>query len=569
MLGVKPLGARPLGAGYTAAASPSAFITLVQSSEAEGQYLVEIKAYKGDRIRTGGGAMLGAAPLGRRPLGSSVALGQGSAGEVDLLYSDAHWVGAPDDVVKPNAYYEGRVNVPLVMERNLPLTPETSPWVQRQFGSIEIANGDGALDSIVQSYAVDGRVVRVLYGPKMGAYRDFKTIAEVLATGWQADDLTASLLLRDRGYALDLPLQATLYEGTGDAEGTDELAGKPKPICFGRARNLTPVLIDPANLIYQVHYREIDAIDAVYDQGAGLTDSADDADDYAALVALSVTEGQYATCLAEGLFKIGATPTGLLTCDVRGDAEPDYQNTVDQIALRILQDIAGIPSSVINRGSFAGVASIAGELGFHVGPNETPTASEAMNMLIGAVGGYWGSGRDGRYVAGRLVRPENETPIFYFNQYNILELEPEETPTPRYRQRVGYQRNWTVQRGEDLAGSVTAERRQFLKEDERVVTALDTSIRVRHRQALDPAPLMSLYDSSADAQTLADYLLALHKPDRLIVRITCKRLGYLFDLGRVVNLTWPRLGLSSGRNMVIVGIREDADTDSTIIRCWG
>lgn len=564
MLGVFPLATEPVSKGYPPAAVPAALFELIEAADGAGQYLVEIIAYKGGEARSGGLWTLAEGPLATVPTGGGVTVGQ-----VTLRYADRHWMGDPDAAQKANTFYEGRVTSPLVMERNMPLLPEQARRVQRQFGIIEIANGDGQLDSIVQSYAVDGRRVRVLFGPYMGSYSDFRPVADVLGTGWEGDDLSVRLGLRDRSYALDLPLQSELYAGTGGAEGTEELTGKPKPLLFGRCRNVTPTLVDPVNLIYQVHDGAIHALDEVFDRGAALTDSTDDVASYAALVAQSVSAGEFATAKAVGLFKLGATPDGLITADVRGDATPDYADTLDLIALRILDDRAGLDGRFINRPSFAGAATIGGEMGIYISSAEIPTTAQVLDALLASVVGWWGAARDGRVRAGRLTKPEDRTANLTLDQYDILALEPEEPPVPRWRQRVAYKRNWTEQRGEDLAASVTAARRQFLTEPLRAVSAVDTDVRVRHLQALDPDPLPTLFESSVTAQALAADQIALHAPDRRVFRVTLKKLGYLIDLGKIVHITWPRLGLQNGKKFTVIGIVEDGTYDTTTLRVWG
>lgn len=568
MLGALPLAKHALAAGWTPAAAPSAFQQLITEQSAAGQYLVEIRAFKGGTIRLGAGAPIGGAPLAKWSPGRSVPAGQEASGEVELTYADAHWVGAPSDAARPNTLYEGRVTVPLMIDRAMPLLPEQARRVQRQFGAIEIANADGALDPVMQGYAVDGRQVRVLFGPLMAPYCDFKVIASVVATGWEPGDLSARLMVEGMSYLLGQPLQGNLYLGSGGPEGTADLEGKPKPLCFGICRNVTPALIDPTNLIYQWHDGRGLAVDGVYDRGAALTASGIDVADYAALAATAVPAGHYATALAAGLFKLGSSPSGLVTADLRGDAEPDYAETIDVLALRILTRRAGVSPSVVIGSSFAGLAALAGVVGVYVGPGERPSTVEIVDRLVGSAGGWWGDGRDGRIAAGRLVPPETQAPVLYLDQFNTIEVVPEEAPPPRYRQRVAYRTNWTAQ-ATDLAASVTAGRRQFLTESERVVTAYAGSVRVRHHQATDPPPLPTLLDEAADAQRLADHLLALFSPDRGIYRVRVKRLGYLLDLGRVIRLAWPRFGLSGGRNFAVIGIREDADRDETTLRIWG
>jgi hypothetical protein len=86
-------------------------------------------------------------------------------------------------------------------------------------------------------------------------------------------------LARDRGFLLQSPLQTTLYIGTGDEEGDATIQGQPKPLVFGRVRNVAPVLIDPTNLIYQISNAALASIDDVFDQGLALTASGTDVAD--------------------------------------------------------------------------------------------------------------------------------------------------------------------------------------------------------------------------------------------------------------------------------------------------
>ena len=528
------------------------------------QYLVEIEAYSGGEARSGGQATFSEIAFSDAPIGSGV-----DVGLVTLRYADSDWIGRPTDADKPNVYYEGRVSVPLVLERAMPLEPEIERRVQRQYGFLEIANGDGALDSIVKNYAVDARAVTVRFGARGAAYNEFGVIAAALAMGWDGDDLAIRLGLRDRAYQLDTPLQSNLYAGSGGAEGTAEIAGKPKPIAYGPCRNVTAVLIDPGNKIYQVSDGPILAVDAVYERGAEITASGSDYADYAALAASGVAAGNFATSLAAGMFKLGSSPSGLITADIRGDATGGYVDTIDQVALRILQGRAGLSASEIAFSSFSGLASVSGPMALFVAHNETPSTSQVMSALAGSVGGWWGAGRDGRIGAGKLTPPEAASPTLYLTQYEILSLKPEAKPLPRYRQRVAWQRNWTQQRGEDLAGSVTAARRQFLTETDRVVTAADASVLNRHPQAFDAPVLPGLFDAAADGQQIADDLLALFGPDRAIYSVAVKRLGYTTELQTTTRIVWPRYGLGNGQNFAVIGIREDADRDETILRLWG
>jgi hypothetical protein len=568
-----PLASIPLG--FQAGREPdNTFNELLLSPTAPGQYLLEINAFKGGDVRLGARSLLGDAPLGQFALADVPYAGEGSGAEVLLRYADFHWVGDPSDSQNPNIFYEGRVSVPIAIRRAMPISPEAPRSIQREFAEIEIENTDGALDLIIQSYAVDGRRVRLLYGPKMGAYENFAVIAYVLGRAWTGNETRVRLEVRDRTYSLEKPLQTNLYGGTGGADGTAEIAEKPKPLLFGRARNIAPVLIDPTNLIYQIHDGSMRAADAVYDRGLALNldtgvGTGGDVASYAALVSASVTSSEYATCLSAGLFKLGSSPDGLITADARGDNDSSYIDALDTIALKIIKTYAGVSPKFVADSTFASAATVGGELGFYISVNELPSTSEVLDRLFYATGAWWGTGRDGRIVAGRLSAPEDRSPIFYFDEYRVLRLEVLPSPTPRKSQRVAYRKNWTVQRGEDLAAGITDARRQLLAEPFLVTETGDPQIGVRHLEALDLPPIESFYENKTDADAVRDEKFNLHKVDRQRFEMTVKRLGFRFNRGQVIRLTYPRYQLSNGKNFVITAITENGRNDETILELWG
>jgi len=546
-----------IDAGFGSGAILSA---LVLQAYSNGQYLIEITAYRGGEIRGGGLWAIAEGPIADIEGGTSLEIDQ-----IQVYLSDMDWMGDINDPDRPSRYYEGRVLIPLTMERSMPLLPEDERRVQRQFGFIEISNADGALDTIIQSYAVDGRQVRVLFGPSDSTtYSDFSVIADVVGTGWESDETSVRIGLRDRSYNLDLPLQSNLYLGTGGINGTIEIQGKPKPILFGIVRNILPVLVAPSSMIYQINDGPVDTIDKVYDRGSELVFSGSDVSDYITLVATPVADGYYATCKALGIFKLGAQPFGVVTVDAS-----ESHKKLDDICHNILRERIGLSEDLIHETSFENAALGTGDMGLYISTNDYPTTAQILSLLFISTGGWWGAARDGRIRAGRLSDPEHRTPDLYLDENSILEFSAENSPLPRWRQRVNYQRNWTVQRGEDLSTTVNTTRRQFLIEEFRSVSTASNDVRVRHINAIDPDPISTLYDNVEDAQALSDFLFNLHSPDRRIFRIVLKRLGYLLDLNSFVHVTWPRLGLSGGKLFAVIGIREDAERDETTIRIWG
>ena len=75
-------------------------------------------------------------------------------------------------------------------------------------------------------------------------------------------------------------------------------------------------------------------------------------------------------------------------------------------------------------------AYLAGELGIHIGINETPTTADGITRLIGSTAGWWGAGRDGRVRAGRLTAPEDRSPNMYLQIEDLIALRAARTPNP-------------------------------------------------------------------------------------------------------------------------------------------
>lgn len=118
---------------------------------------------------------------------------------------------------------------------------------------------------------------------------------------------------------LDVPLLST-YAGTGGLEGPEDLTGTVKPLVLGAARFVPGVLIDPVDNVYQISaYGPVQAIVDVYDRLAPLGASGDHAD-LAALLAASIAPGDFGTCLAFGLIRLGAPADGKVSVDIEGDA---------------------------------------------------------------------------------------------------------------------------------------------------------------------------------------------------------------------------------------------------------
>lgn len=564
MTAFRPICATPVGS--VSGLNISAFREAVIDDTVSRTYLVEItlgiEDYKIDPVPAAGAA-IAAGPLCGGDLVNQ------TGGYALVRFSDNGYITAQKDPTNPDVEFPGRASVPLTVRRSVSIAPEERiDGTQR--GDSLFEDGDGEVAKYVARSAVDGRPVRVLVGPTNGEYDAFSPVFTGVGKGWMPEMDRVRLEVRDRGYTLDSAVQTELYEGTGDAEGDASLEGGVKPLLYGKCRNVTPVLVDQANLVYQVHDGQIEAVDAVYDRGAALTAGADYAT-YVDLIAGGSGAGTYDTCLATGHIMIGGSPDGLVTADVRGDkTDGEYVDTPAEIVRRIMSR-GEISDSYIAQGDFDSLAlDVSAESGYYI--TDPVSMRKVVNELLSGIGASWWCSRGGKIRVGRLKKPSVVSRVLRLTKEEILSLEqvalPETIALPNWRRRVSYRRFWT-QQNTDLAATISDSRRQELAREWRIQSDTDTSVRSVHLEARNPDPVPSYLDDEADALSLAEHLLDLYGIRRRVFAVTVKTSGHLVDIFDNVFLVYPRYGLEGGQAFRCVGIREDCARAEVTLFLWG
>lgn len=206
-------------------------------------------------------------------------------------------------------------------------------------------------------YRFAGAPMNIWHGPTGGAWGDYDLIFSGLVTNYElvAGDLNITAQVDSEPFEetfLDLE-----YDGLGGAGGVEDLKDKVKPAVFGYCRNVEPVMINTVDNVFQVHgYGSIEAIVMVYERAAEFGASVGNFATYQALVDADISEGQWGTCLAQGMFRLGAPPFGLITADVKGDNTGGFHQTTAAIIERLCE-IKNVDSSRINSASLAAFAS--------------------------------------------------------------------------------------------------------------------------------------------------------------------------------------------------------------------
>lgn len=440
-------------------------------------------------------------------------------------------------------------------------------------GALRLANDDGRYDLIEASHNVDRRPVRILLGhrqedPRRGLETDppYSALALMwagLAQPWWSGEDQLVIPLRDATYWLEKPLQAALYAGTGGYEGTAELAGRAKPkVRGGRpgnpVPNVSPVLIDPVSLIWQVSDGP-GQVYFVYTGGAtNLTRAADTGDLYSG----TCPAGSYRVCSRpDGLYlQLGSPlPSGWqLTCDVVGHfpLAGAAHRALDLVRLLMLEE-AGLPATLVDSAAFtAASATVPGPAGDYW--PEPVSAIDAIAPLLASVGAHLVPRDDGRLSVLLLRAPSaTATPAAHLTEDTILDAAAEELPAevnpPPWRWLVTYSRNHTVQTA-NLDPDVSEARRLYLAGQDRYGQWQDQALLLAYRDPNNPEPVQTRLLAAADAFAMASAWGALWGTSRALYRLDLDlRDGWARQLGELVRITYPLGRLRRGARGIVVG----------------
>lgn len=472
----------------------------------------------------------------------------------DLLrsyYSSDGFVSGAADYPQ-HTYYEGRVRTALTFTRALYSEGRIGGRSIPGAGVLSLANGDGGLDWLA-SVAIDGRTCRVLLGGEDFTRSEFGVIFDGTMAGLDFGPSTVDIRLRDWQEYLSRPLLAGTFLGTGTWEGVAGMAGQPKPRVYGLARNIEPVLIDAANLRYLYHDGSVGGtrtLNAVYDKG----------------VALTAGVG-YTNTAASGGFVLLAAPAGTITCDVTG---PNL--TAGAIAEEIATTAGGLVAGDLDAVAVAAFKTLVpATVGFY--SSNQVNCDDVLDEIMGAVGSYWGFGRDGLMDMGRMDAPDVSA-VAELTATEILSFERLSTRLPVWSLTLSYRRNWHPFSLTDLAsqfqpgGVSAASAAAFTDEWKSLAPATDTAVSAVYLLA-ESSEFQSLLDDSTAAGAERDRLFALDKVARDVYRVVAKVQPFARELGETVTLTLTRYGLSGGKNFKIISMTEDSASNRVELEVWG
>lgn len=342
----------------------------------------------------------------------------------------------------------------------------------------------------------------------------------------------------------------------GSLEGDASISGTPKPVLLGIKRQIEPKLVDFQRRVYQLHDGPMQAIDEVADGGDAYTFGSHVSDIYAS----NPAAGTYNTCLAKGLFRLGSSPVGILTCIARGDngGTLGYTDTLAPIHRKVVAQYGGSDDSELNLETYTDLESkTSAKIGFYF--DYEINISDALDTVAKSGGNcWWSPDRVSKISVGRIDPPEGMIPVLSLSSDSLIEPNKGgaygRVPIGvRVGQVVlGYRRYNTQLSADQVSGTVDLATRDDLSKEYRFVEVSDPD----RSPESDTLTVYTEIDNPADARVEADRLLALWKVDRGIYSVTLDSGVLAYFVGTPIELSVDRYDTSGGKMFVVVGLSE-------------
>ncbi|NML04264.1 hypothetical protein [Sphingomonas sp. G-3-2-10] len=318
---------------------------------------------------------------------------------------------------------------------------------QNDYGTISFLLHTEFGNAAWAGYEWNGALGRLFVGDLGDPFSSYKQTFEGSVSDLELDSGRATLTLLGPEAALDKPLLTATYAGTGGVEGPTGMKGALKPRADGNCNCIDPVLIDSAKWIYQVHgYGPVASI-TPYEFGQALDNAKKkpDSASYAALAALTLLPGEWGTCLAEGLFRLGGTPAKKVSADLTFSGSQTVATALPQLLA-----VAGVPGAKI--GSFAAFSSV----GWNNYQTTQITVREIAKAALRHAGGYLVANSAGVWTCGDFFAPK--TPVTVdakgSSALAIRNVKSPKAALPIWNMSVGYNRCWNVHSASDVSPAI-------------------------------------------------------------------------------------------------------------------
>lgn len=286
---------------------------------------------------------------------------------------------------------------------------------------------------------------------------------------------------------------------------------------------------------------------------------------------LAPAPGAAGVYLAGGYFRLGATPSGLVTCDAT-EGVTTADRTVAQLYKRLLVR-KGKSTSEYSTTDVTALDSAANYVAGDWFFGEESYAA-VFDRLVESVGASWYVDRSGVYRIKQLVAPPSSSVLDLVandlkRKLQVVSSNDIGQGLPSYKTILHYQKNYVVM-STDLAASVSTTTRVFLSNEWREKVSTDAAVQTRFLLALQ-STVDSLLNSAANAATEVARVQTLRGVQRrlfeLVVDFNDETQNV--DLFDTLKVTHSRYNLSGGMYATVLGIADDGQGRERVLTVWG
>lgn len=358
-------------------------------------------------------------------------------------------------------------------------------------------------------------------------------------------------------------IQPLKYAGTGGLEGEAELAGRWKPMTWGRVFNIEPISLIPAKLVYQYHSGAVGGPIGVYDGGAPLT-YIRDFTNYSRFLSASVAPGKYISMNSNGLIRLGAPVGSVLTVTADGHKEG---STVLRDFGEILAKVASYGTSLTLDASSTPGTQLLGY--FYDGKSELQAVDFLDELAKSSLSYYYVSELQpspGIYLYSAVFNGAG-TPVRSYGARDIFSISPAQVDFPLKRLTFEYARNWRPLAESEVLGAVPDATKAVITQPNLTYDLFQPVSWFPNNLAKEEVVKSYLYDATETA-TEVSRRMALFAADRRAFTVEVE-VDYFVRVGDTVTVTYPRFQLASGRDLAVLQIEIDGVRERMKLELWG
>lgn len=411
------------------------------------------------------------------------------------------------------------------------------------YSNIEISNPNGVRDAWLD-YIWVNRTIKVYIGDLAWAKADFKLIFDGII--FDIDSSARENLvfkMRDKFQRLNNPVSIQevkdIYPLTPD---TSDYYHSLIPLTFGECFNIKPLLIDNVALEYAVHHTGgIERIIEVRDNGIPLLPSAYTVNFHS--------------------FTLHDNPSGEITASVQGDKNVTvYSNTIAAIILRIVKDfgdnVTKFVDADIDLTNFANFeAAHPQPVGIYIA--DKANVIEVIQKLASSVGAVVTIGRDGKLRLIQITSPDTLVSQFSVTDADMVESSLHITGRLEVKgvSRIGYCKNWTVQKG--LVTAIPEGHKAYFAAENSTIIKINAPVRAAYKLTslteIRETLLLTKNDAIAEAVRERDFFSV----PRTTYEFEGLAMAFQFSLGDVITVYSSRFGLAAGKKGLVIRLQPD------------